>query len=111
VTIDARGERAYTVNVESNDVSVTDLAAGTLLGTVAVGKRPYAVALPRRRGFSTDQYGGTVSVFDLATLQLVKRISIGDYPEESKPAPTATVFTWSIGSRTKSGRSMPRRSR
>jgi YVTN family beta-propeller protein len=81
VTIDARGARAYTANVESNDVSVVDLAAGTLLGSVAVGKRPYAVALAKGRGFSTDQYGGTVSVFDLATLQPVKRISVGDYPE------------------------------
>ena len=43
--------------------------------------RPYAVALAKGRGFSTDQYGGTVSVFDLATLQPVTRISVGDYPE------------------------------
>ena len=35
----------------------------------------------KERGFSTDQYDGTVSVFDLATLQPVKRISVGDYPE------------------------------
>jgi YVTN family beta-propeller protein len=81
VTIDARGERAYAANVESNDVSVIDLAGGALLGSVAVGKRPYAVALAKGRGFSTDQYGGTVSVFDLTTLQPVKRISVGDYPE------------------------------
>jgi YVTN family beta-propeller protein len=72
---------ATTANVESNDVSVVDLAAKTLLGTVAVGKRPYAVALAKGRGFSADQYGGTVSVFDLATLQPVKRISVGDCPE------------------------------
>ena len=76
-----REARAYTANVESNDVSVVDLAAKTLLSTVAVGKRPYAVALAKGRGFSTDQGGGTVSVFDLATLQPVKRISVGDFPE------------------------------
>ena len=40
-----------------------------------------AVALAKGRGFSTDQYGGTVSVFELSTLQPVKRISVGDYPE------------------------------
>jgi YVTN family beta-propeller protein len=81
VTIDQQGERAYTANVESNDVSVVDLKAGRLLGIVPVGKRPYAVALAKGRGFSTDQYGGTVSVFDLATLKPLKRISVGDYPE------------------------------
>ena len=68
-------------DVESNDVSVVDLAGEKLLGSVAVGKRPYAVALAKGRGFSTDQYGGTVSVFDLATLRPVKRIPVGDYPE------------------------------
>ena len=68
-------------DVESNDVSVVDLAGEKLLGSVAVGKRPYAVALAKGRGFSTDQYGGTVSVFELSTLQPVKRISVGDYPE------------------------------
>ena len=43
--------------------------------------RPYAVALAQGRGFVTDQYGGTVSVFDLATLKPIKRINVGDYPE------------------------------
>jgi YVTN family beta-propeller protein len=45
VTIDPQGQRAYTANVEGNDVSVVDLMEAKLLGTVAVGKRPYAVAL------------------------------------------------------------------
>ncbi|MCI0465413.1 MAG: YncE family protein, partial [Beijerinckiaceae bacterium] len=81
VTIDPQGERAYTANVESNDVSVVDLAAGTLIGTVATGKRPYAVALAKGRGFASDQYGGTVSVFDLVSLQPLKRIPVGEYPE------------------------------
>jgi YVTN family beta-propeller protein len=43
--------------------------------------RPYAVALAQGRGFVTDQYGGTVSVFDVATLKPMKRINVGDYPE------------------------------
>jgi YVTN family beta-propeller protein len=81
VTIDPQGAPAYLADVESNDVSVVDLAGEKLLGSVAVGKRPYAVALAKERGSSTDQYGGTVSVFDLATLRPVKRIPVGDYPE------------------------------
>ena len=81
VTIDAEGKRAYTANVGSNDVSVIDIAASQEIGRVPVGMRPYAVALTQGRGFVTDQYGGTVSVFDLATLKPVKRINVGDYPE------------------------------
>jgi YVTN family beta-propeller protein len=81
VTIDAEGRRAYTANVGSNDVSVIDIAESREIGRVKVGLRPYAVALARGRGFVTDQYDGTVSVFDLASLAPVKRINVGDYPE------------------------------
>jgi YVTN family beta-propeller protein len=48
---------------------------------VKVGLRPYAVALASGCGFVADQYDGTVSVFDLATLKPVRRINVGDYPE------------------------------
>ncbi len=68
VTIDAEGKRAYTANVASNDVSVIDIESRTVVGTVKVGKRPYAVALAKGRAFVTDQYEDTVSVFDVGSL-------------------------------------------
>ncbi|MCL2452519.1 MAG: YncE family protein, partial [Alphaproteobacteria bacterium] len=73
--------RAYTANVEGNSVSVVDLKQASLIGNVVSGKRPYAVALAKGHGFTTDQYGDTVSVFDLATLKPERRISVGEYPE------------------------------
>ena len=81
ITIDAEGRRAYTANVGSNDVSVIDIADSREIGRVKTGLRPYAVALAQGRGFVTDQYDGTVSVFDLSTLKPLKRITVGDYPE------------------------------
>ncbi len=91
VTIDGAGRRVYTANVESDDVSIVDLRSalsreeapgvGSLVATVPVGQRPYAVALAQNKGFVTDQYGGTVSVFDLETLAPLKRIDVGEYPE------------------------------
>jgi YVTN family beta-propeller protein len=39
------------------------------------------VALAGGRGFVTDQYEGKVAVFDLATLQPIARIAVGDYPD------------------------------
>ena len=39
------------------------------------------MALAQGKGFVTDQYSGTVSVFDLATLKPLARIEVGDYPE------------------------------
>lgn len=87
VTIDASGERAYTANVGSNDVTVIDIKARRAIGTVQVGERPYAVALAGGKGFVTDQYGGTVSVFDERTLARETQIPTGDYPEGIEASP------------------------
>lgn len=81
VTIDAEGKRAYTANVASNDVSIIDLAAWKEIGRVKVGERPYAVALGRGKAFVTDQYAGTVSVFDTGTLAPLETIMVDAYPE------------------------------
>ena len=81
VTIDGDGQRAYTANVGSNDVSVIDLAEAREVGRIKTGLRPYAVALAQGKGFVTDQYDGTVTVFDVASLQPLTRITVGDYPE------------------------------
>ncbi|GJD50305.1 Virginiamycin B lyase [Methylobacterium crusticola] len=81
VTVAPDGARAYAANVGSNDVSVVDLAARREIARVPVGERPYAVALAGGRAFVTDQYGGTVSTFDTATLAPGPRLTVGDYPE------------------------------
>jgi YVTN family beta-propeller protein len=39
------------------------------------------VALAQGKGFVTDQYGGTITVFDEATLAPLKRIDACDHPE------------------------------
>jgi YVTN family beta-propeller protein len=87
VTIDAAGKRAYAANVGSNDVSVIDIAAHREIGRVPVGERPYAVALAGGRAFVTDQYGGTVSTFDAATLAPGPRLAVGEYPEGIQASP------------------------
>lgn len=81
LTIDAEGRRAYTANVASNDVTVIDIAARKAVATVKVGRRPYAVALAAGRGFVTDQYSGTVSIFDTDSLAPVATIDACDHPE------------------------------
>ncbi len=81
ITIDAVGARAYTANVASDDITVIDIAGRAAVGRVATGRRPYAVALAAGLGFSTDQYSGTVTVFDLASLTALKTIEACDHPE------------------------------
>jgi YVTN family beta-propeller protein len=60
---------------------VADPATGSVLGTVATGARPYATAFALGRGFVTDQYADTVTVFDLETLAPVSTLDVGEYPE------------------------------
>jgi YVTN family beta-propeller protein len=79
---------AFTADVGSDDVSVVQIGvpgAGErgagVKATVKVGRRPYAVALSDKRAFVTDQYGGTVSVIDLASLKKTDTIEACDHPE------------------------------
>jgi YVTN family beta-propeller protein len=85
--------RIFSANVASDDVSVLsysytpprdhEKAKLFLLEpvTIKVGRRPYAVALSSSRAFVTDQYGGTVSVIDLASLKKTDTIPACDHPE------------------------------
>ncbi|HET6388001.1 beta-propeller fold lactonase family protein [Hyphomicrobium sp.] len=81
ITIDGAGARAFTANVKSDDVTVIDIAKRAVVGRVPSGRRPYAVALAQGRGFVTDQYDGTITVFDEKTLTPITRITACDHPE------------------------------
>ncbi|CAN0588392.1 unnamed protein product, partial [Ectocarpus sp. 12 AP-2014] len=81
VTIDGDGRLAYTANVGSNDVSVIDIGAGETMATIPVGQRPYEVALAGGKGFVTNSYGDSVSVFDIASRTVLDEIEVGEYPE------------------------------
>jgi YVTN family beta-propeller protein len=103
VTVDGEGRRAYTANVGSNHVTVIDIAARQVVGTIKVGKRLYAVALAGERGFVTDQYGGTVTVFDSASFRTLATLRVGDYPEGIAPSRDGRrifVANWDSGTLT-----------
>lgn len=81
LTLSADGARAYTANVTSNDVSAIDVAARREIGRAKTGERPYVVALAGGRGFVTDQYSNTVTVFGLEDLKPIAAIDVDDHPE------------------------------
>jgi YVTN family beta-propeller protein len=81
ITADDSGLWAYSANVESDTVSVIDLLQKMVSGTVKTGKRPYFVVVANGKGFVSNQYAGTITVFDLETLAPIKEVPIGDYPE------------------------------
>ncbi|CAO4170589.1 beta-propeller fold lactonase family protein [Methylorubrum populi] len=97
LTLSADGRFAYTANVVSNDVSAIDVAAGRETGRVATGQRPYVIALAAGRGFVTDQYSNTVTVFDPVTLRKLAAIDVGDHPEgiaATRDGKTVVVANW-----------------
>jgi YVTN family beta-propeller protein len=81
VTIDDEAGRAYTANVASNSITVLDLKTSSRFADVPVGLRPYAVARAGGRLFVTNQHAESVSVVDAGSLEPVKTIRVGSFPE------------------------------
>jgi YVTN family beta-propeller protein len=81
LAIDPTGERAYAANVESDDVSVIDIAARRVIATLPAGSRPYTVALAGGRIFVANQHADSLSVFETAGFTRVGEVRVGEYPE------------------------------
>ena len=60
---------------------MVDISSGTVLAEVKTGERPYAVALASGKAFVTNQYEGTLTVFDSDTYKPAGEIEVGEYPE------------------------------
>ncbi|GEO87289.1 MULTISPECIES: beta-propeller fold lactonase family protein [Alphaproteobacteria] len=73
--------RIFTADVGSNTVTAVDPQSGRVLGKVKTRERPYGVAFAKGRGFVTNQYDDSVSVFDARTYAPVTKIDVGGYPE------------------------------
>ncbi|MBC7314721.1 MAG: beta-propeller fold lactonase family protein [Rhizobium sp.] len=73
--------RVFSADVGSNTVTAVDPESGRVLGRVKTGERPYGIAFATDRGFVTNQYGDSVTVFDARTYAEVGVIDVGGYPE------------------------------
>ncbi len=73
--------RLFSADVGSNTATAVDPVSGRVLGHAATRERPYAVAFASGRGFVTNQYDDSVSVFDAQSLATVAVIDTGEYPE------------------------------
>lgn len=82
--------RLFVGNVGSNDVTVLDPLTGPS-ATVPVGARPYGVAFAQGRAFVSNQYEDTVSVIDLASLDHIAKIDVGEYPEGIDTTPDGRI--------------------
>lgn len=73
--------RLFSADVGSNTVTAVDPVSGAVLGKAETRERPYGLTFAEGRGFVTNQYDDTVSVFDATTYAPVAVIDVGGYPE------------------------------
>ena len=81
----------WTADVMGDRVSVIDPVAGRLVGQIPTGSHPYAVAFAAGRGFVTNQYDGSVTVFDADSHAVLATVAVGDYPEGISPLPDGSA--------------------
>src|SRR5499433_1827154 len=99
VTIDSAARRLYLSH--ATQVDVVDADNGKLIGTIpnTLGVHGIALALEFKHGFTSNGREAKVSMFDPATLQLIRKIDVGQGPDGIYyDARTKRVFTNNHGS-------------
>lgn len=81
VTVDEASGLIFAANVGSNSVSVVNPTTGLVVATIPSGNRPYGVAFAGQKGFVTDQYADTITVFDRENYKVLEKLDSGEYPE------------------------------
>jgi YVTN family beta-propeller protein len=76
------GKRIYAANGGAGSVSVIDVATNKVTGEIAVGKRPWNMALTPdgKKLYVANGRSNSVSVIDTAALKVVKEIPVGELP-------------------------------
>src|SRR5262245_4046818 len=99
ITIDDVSRRLYISH--GTQVDVVEADSGKLVGTIpdTPGVHGIAIAAEYKHGFTSNGAEGKVSMFDPATLQLIKKIDVGKGPDGIYyDARTKRVFTNNHGS-------------
>src|SRR5258707_7992701 len=99
VTVDSAARRVYISH--ATQVDVIDADSGKLVGTIpdTPGVHGAAIAPEFKHGFTSNGREDKVSMFDPATLQLIKKIDVGKGPDGIYYDPaTKRVFTNNHGS-------------
>lgn len=86
VTIDETSGLVFAANVGSDSVSVIAPETASIIETIPSGNRPYGVAFAGDKGFVTDQYADTITVFDRNTYKVLEKLGSSEYPEGVNPS-------------------------
>ena len=78
------GRYAYVANHESNLVAVVDVAAGSVVNTIAVGTSPHSLALsPDGSQLAVACYDSSDVYFvDVATGGIIGTVPVGNHPQD-----------------------------
>lgn len=99
ITLDAPSRRIYLSH--GVKVDVVDADSGKILGTLmdTPGVHGIAIATPFKRGFTSNGAENKVSMFDPSTLQVLKKIDVGQGPDGIYYEPASKrIFTNNHGS-------------
>jgi len=99
VTLDSAARRIYISH--ATQVDVMDADSGKMIGTIAdtPGVHGIAIATPFKHGFTSNGRENKVSMFDLTTLKLIKKIDVGQGPDGIYYEPASKrIFTNNHGS-------------
>ncbi len=82
VAIDPERNLAVVTNSGSNDISIVDLAVGTVLATISVGTDPQGVAVSSRLGRAVvaNRGANSASFINLDDLSFVTNVAVGTEP-------------------------------
>ncbi len=84
---------AYVANLNSNNVSVIDIATNTVTNTISVGDKPRSVAITPdgAAAYVTNRESNSVSVIDVATSTVSATVAVGAYPNNVAITPDGTA--------------------
>jgi len=90
----------YVVNDETNTVYKLNPRKGSVLASVKVGYRPFAIAIsPDFRTVAVTNWGGkSVSLLDPATLKEISRVPVGAQPSDLAYSSDGRLFVANAGS-------------
>jgi YVTN family beta-propeller protein len=81
VAVRPDGTKVYVTDIDNNRVSVIDVATNAVVGSIAVGKSPWGIAVGADgRAYVANSSDGTVSVIDTFTDTVLGDVAVGNSP-------------------------------
>ncbi len=90
VALDSKRNVLYSLDIDAGELFAIDLTGGQLDKTLAIGGRPYDIAIARNgsRLYVSDWTGRVVLAIDPSDLRVEAKIGVGEHPNQIAVCPT-----------------------